>query len=121
MANAVSKIALSGSTAGKGILLAATATPGTSIHVTGAVSTVIDEIWLYAINMHTADVLVTIEFGGVTSPGFVIAQTVPFKSGLYLLVPGLPLVETGGALTVAGFAGTTNVVSIFGFVNKITP
>ncbi len=121
MANAISKIPFSASTSGKGILIVATSTAGTNIHVTGSTATIIDEMWMWFQNSHTADVLLTVEFGGVTSPGFTIIQTIPFKSGLVLVVPGLPMVQTGGALTIAAFAGTTNVISAFGFVNRISP
>lgn len=123
MANAVSKVKLSASTKGLGILVAATATPGTALHVTGnAGATVEDEVWLWLNNSHTADILVTIEFGGVTSPGNVITVTVPFNQGLMLAIPGFPLIDgAAGALTVAAFAAVANKVSAFGFVNRITP
>lgn len=122
MANSVSKIPFSGSTQGQAIKVAATATPGTTIHTTGTSGTVIDEIWLYAFNSNTSDVLLTIEFGGATAPDQNIVATIPFKQGLYLIVPGLPLLGSGTvALTVKAFAGTTNVVTISGFVNRITP
>ena len=122
MANAVSKIALSGSTQGQGVKIVATATAGTTIHTTGTSATVIDEVWLYLWNAHTADVVTTIEFGGATAPDQNIVLTVPFKSGLLLAVPGLPLLGSGSvALTVKAFAATTNVVIALGYVNRITP
>lgn len=122
MANAVSKIPFSGSTQGQAIKIAATSTPGTTIHTTGTSATVIDEVWLWLFNAHTADVQVTIEFGGATAPDQNIVLTVPFKSGLVLAVPGLPLLGSGAAsLTVKAFAGTTNVITAIGYVNRITP
>lgn len=121
MANAVTKIPFSASTSGKGILIPQTATPGTPIHVTGNIASIIDEFWLWFINSHTADILVTVEFGGVTSPGNVIVLNVPFNQGLVIAVPGLPMVQGGGALTVAAFAAVANKVAAFGFVNRITP
>ena len=121
MPNAVSKIPLSGSTSGKGIKVVATSTPGTTIHVTGSGSGVIDEMWIYAENQHTSDVVLTLEFGGVTVPDNTIVGKIPFNSGLVLMIPGLPLIETGGALTVGAFAATGNVVTIYGYANKITP
>ena len=122
MANAVAKIPFSGSTQGQAVKVVATATAGTTIHTTGTSATVIDEIWLYAYNAHTADVLLTIEFGGATAPDQNIVLTVPFKSGLVLVVPGLPLLGSGSvALTVKAFAATTNVITLCGYVNRITP
>lgn len=123
MANAVQKIKLSASTKGLGILIVATATPGTPVHVTGNVgATVEDEVWLWLQNSHTVDVLATIEFGGVTSPGNTIAVNVPFNQGLMLVIAGFPLIDgAAGALTVGVFAAVANKIAAFGFVNRITP
>ena len=122
MANAVSKIPFSASTQGQGIKVAATTSPGTLIHTTGVSGTIIDEVWLYAFNSHTADVVLTVEFGGATAPDQNIILTIPFKQGLVIVVPGLPLLGSGTvALTVKAFAATTNVITISGFVNRITP
>lgn len=110
------KRALSGSTNGRGILVAATATPGTAIHTAVTGSTDYDELWLYAINNHSSSLVLTIEFGGVTSPNDLITSSIPSKSGLYLVVPGLVL-QNG--LLVKAFAGTTNLVSVHGWVNRI--
>ena len=122
MANAVAKIQFSASTQGRGIKIVATVTAGTTIHTTGTSATIIDEVWLSLYNGHTADVQVTIEFGGVTVPDDIIVLTVPFKAGLVLAVPGLPLLGSGAvSLTVAAFAGTANVITARGYVNRITP
>ena len=122
MANAVSKIPFSASTQGQGIKVAATATAGTLIHTTGTSATTIDEVWLRFYNAHTADVVVTIEFGGATAPDQNIKLTVPFQSGLVWAVDGLPLLGSGSvALTVKVFAATTNVIIAYGFVNRIQP
>lgn len=117
---ALTKVLLSGSTGGKGIKVAATATAGTTIHATGISATIIDEVWLYAYNDDTVAITLTIEFGGVTDPDDTIVLSVPPASGLTLVVPGLTLVGTGAAArTVAAFAGTANKVVIHGFVNRI--
>ena len=63
-----SKELLSGSTNGKGILVAATATAGTLIHTAVSGSTDLDEIWLYAVNSSDADVKLTLEWGEATDP-----------------------------------------------------
>jgi hypothetical protein len=113
---------LSGSTNGRGILVAATGTPGTTIHATGTSATIEDEIWLYASNTDTTDRKLTIEYGGTSSPNDLIELTIKAESGLTLVVPGLILAGTGvAANTIRAFAATTNVINIFGYVNRITP
>lgn len=115
-----SKQFLSGSTNGRGILVAATSTPGTTIHATGTSASIIDELWLYAHNTSASGVKLTIELGG-TGTADLIEYTVAAESGLYLIAPGLILRGTGSAATtVAAFAATTNVINIFGYVNRIT-
>ena len=109
-----SKVVLSGSTSGADILVAATATAGTLIHTAHA--TALDEIWLFAQNNTTADVVLTIEFGGTTSPKDLVIQTIPTMSGLVNVIPGICLT---GSLVVRAFAATTNVISLAGFVNRI--
>jgi hypothetical protein len=117
-----SKQLLSGSTGGRLIEVAATSTPGTTIHATGTSATVIDEIWLYAVNSSGTDDKLTIEFGGTTANDDLIEFTVKAESGLYLIVPGLVLTGDGSsARTITAFAATTNVINIGGFVNRITP
>jgi len=110
---------LSNSTDGKGILVVATATAGTTIH-TGPTNTAhFHEVWLYAVNSSATAVKLTIEWGEATAPNGNIEFTVPAESGLYLLVPGLPLQGNATALVVKAFAATASVVVIHGFVNEI--
>jgi hypothetical protein len=115
-----SKLVLSGSTDGKLIKVVPTATAGTTIHTGSATATTFDEVWLYAQNNHSADVLLTVEFGGVASPDDLIQVTVPFESGLYLVVAGLPIKGNATPLVIKAFAATANVISIGGYVNRIT-
>ena len=115
------KTLLSGSTQGKAIKVAATATTGTTIHATGTSSSVIDEVWLDAFNSSTGPVSLTVEYGGTTAPDQNIVLSVPAQSGLTLVVPGLILTGTGAAAnTVSAFAGTANVITISGYVNRIS-
>jgi hypothetical protein len=111
---------LSGSTDGKAIKVAATATPGTTIHTASSTSTTLDEIWIYAQNTDTTDRKLTIEWGGVASPDDLIEFTVKAENGLYLIVPGLILKGNATPLVVRAFAATTNVITITGYVNRIT-
>jgi hypothetical protein len=112
-----SKVLLSGSTDGKAIKVAATATAGTTIHTAGSGTSNRDEIWLYAVNSSTSSVKLTIEWGEATAPDGNIEQTIAAESGLYLVVPGLLLQNS---LVVKAFAATANVICIHGFVNRIT-
>lgn len=110
-------VLLSGSTNGKGILVAATATLGTTIHTAIAGTSNIDEITLYAVNTSTSAVKLTIEWGEATAPNGNIEYTVPAEDGLYLIIPGLKLQNS---LVVTAFAGTTNVIVLHGWVNRYT-
>jgi hypothetical protein len=115
------KLNLSGSTGGRPILVAATATAGTLIHATGTSSSTIDEIWIYASNTDTTDRKLTIEYGGVTSPNDLIELVIPSESGLVLVIPGLLLNGDGSAArNVRAFAATANVINISGYVNRIS-
>ena len=114
-----SKSILSGSTDGKQIKVAATATAGTLIH-TGPTNTAhLHEVWLYAVNTDTTDRKLTIEWGAAASPDDLIEYTVKAENGLYLIVPGLLIKGNASALTVRAFAATTNVICISGYVNVI--
>ena len=118
MATFTKKI-LSGSTDGKMIAVAQTATTGTLIH-TGSTSTAVtQEIWLYACNTDTTARKITIEYGG-TNTADLIELTVPAESGLTLVAPGLPLKGNTTALNIRCFAATANVVNIAGYVNEIS-
>lgn len=112
-----SKVLLSGSTNGRGIKVATTATPGTLIHTAVTGTADMDEVWLYCYNSHTSPVLLTIEFGGVTAPDDHIKVAVPAQQGLLLVAPGLVI---NNSLAIRAFAGTANVLVITGFVNRIT-
>jgi hypothetical protein len=110
---AYSKILLSGSTNGQPILVVGTSSgTATTIHTNSAG---IDEIWLYAYNGSGSSVVLTLCFGG-TSTNNLISQSITSQSGLYLVCPGLIL---NGSLAVKAYAGTTNVITLAGFVNNI--
>jgi hypothetical protein len=118
---AFSKLVLSGSTDGRAIKVAATATPGTTIHTGSSTATTIDEIWLYATNTDTTARKLTIEWGGVSSPDDLIELTIPAESGLTLVAPGLLIKGNAStALVVKAFCATADVVTIHGYVNRIS-
>lgn len=112
-----SKVLLSGSTNGKQIKVAATATAGTTIHTATSGSTNLDEIWLYAVNSSSGGVKLTIEWGQADAPDGNIEVTVPAEDGYMLVAPGLLLQNS---LVVKAFAATANVILINGYVNRIT-
>ena len=115
----VEKLALSGSTNGKRIKVAATATPGTLIHTATASATdTFDEVWLNVYNSDTAPVEITFEWGEATAPDGNVKQTIPAKSGLTQVIPGDVLQNS---LVVRAFAGTTNVLTVGGYVHRLSP
>ena len=106
---------------GTGIALAIDSGTFTTIHATPTTTTTLDEVWLYAVNSHSADLKVTIRFGGIEEPEDYIETTVTAESGLVLLVPGLIL--QGMASTgqiILGAAETGDEVAVYGYVNRIT-
>ena len=115
------KVLLSESTQGQPITVVATASAGTTIHKTGTSASVLDEIWLYANNTSTSPVLLTVQFGGTSSPQHAKPITLAPQSGDVLIVAGLPLRGNGAAeLNVAAFAATASVITISGYVNRIS-
>lgn len=110
---------LSGGADGVPIKVVATSTPGTAVHTATSETAdgSYDAVWLWAYNSHTADVQLTIEFGGTTDPTNHIVKTIPADQGLWLIVPGLILQNSK---TVAAFAAVANVVVVSGYVNRIT-
>ncbi len=110
-----SKQKLSGGTDGRNVLVAATGTPGTTIHTAHA--TALDEIWLWATNTDATARKLTIEYGGTTTPNDLIEITIPPESGPVLVIPGWLL---SNSCLVKAFAASANVIVINGFVNRIT-
>jgi hypothetical protein len=113
-----SRVLLSGSTNGKPIKVAATATPGTTIHTAIAGTAAFDEVYLWVTNTDTNPITLTIEWGGTTDPDQLICKTVtiPASSGPTILIPGLNL-QNG--LVIGAFASVANKLLISGYVNRI--
>jgi hypothetical protein len=97
-------------------LVAATSSPGTDIHTATSSTTDCDVISLYAYNSSASAVTLTIQWGGTTSPNDDVKLSIPATSGLTLVVPDLVL---RNALVIEAYAGTANVVTIHGFVNRV--
>lgn len=103
---------------GRPIPVAAIVTPGTLIHTAVAGPAYFDEVYLYATNVSALAVPLTIEFGGVLVGDQVAhSYTIPANSPPILLIDGLTI---NGGLLVRAFAGTTNVINISGYVNRIS-
>ena len=116
MATTVSRIPLSGSTHGRGIKVAATASTGTTIHTATSSTSDCDVVTLYAYNSSASAVNLTIQWGGTSTPDDDIKLSIPATSGLTLVVPDMVL---RNSLVVAAYAGTTNVITLHGFVNRV--
>lgn len=104
-----------GSGDGRPTKIVATASAGTTIHTAHATDK--DEVWIWASNTDSAERTLTIQFGGTTSPDDSLVVTIP-AGDMALVVPGIPI---SGAKVIRGFASTANVITVFGYVNRITP
>lgn len=113
----MSKVVLTGGANGLALKVNATSTAGDIVHTAIAGTSDIDEIWLYAVNISTSAVKLTLEWGTATVDEGNIEQTIPAESGLSLIIPGLILNNTK---IIKAFAGTADVILIFGYVNRIT-
>ena len=111
------KVALTGAANGLPIKVVATASAGTTIHTAIAGTSSFDEIWLWATNTTASDILMTMQWGGTTSPDDDILYTVTARDGLKAIAPGLILQNS---LVVKVYAAASNVIQIYGFVNRIT-
>tara|TARA_R100000353_G_scaffold35263_1_gene28049 strand:+ start:2346 stop:2729 length:384 start_codon:yes stop_codon:yes gene_type:complete len=98
---------------------------GSFIHDTSNDETKQDELWLWATNIHTSDVQVTLHVGYLNSGSAAATEqmivTLPSKSGWTLILQGIPLRSSGSTpRRVAAIAGTANVVNVVGYVNRIS-
>ncbi len=120
MSNAeYSRQLLSGSTNGRPIAVAATSSPGTTIHTATNTANAFDEAYLWATNTDTVDRTLSIQWGGTGTSDYVCKDIViPANSGPTLVVAGEVL---NGGLVVKAYASVTNVINLSGYVNRITP
>ena len=115
-----SKIILSGSTDGQGIVISATTPTGTILHtaITGQTDAY-DEVWLYAYSAATIAQSLTLMVGVTTATGSRLTHTIPADdlNGLVLIYPGLPIKN---AKVIKGSATTAAAFNMFGFANRFT-
>ena len=119
MAAVFTRELLSGSTSGKPIPVAATATPGTLIHTAVSGATSYDEVYIWASNVTAVAATLTVEWGGVTDPGSHMVK------GYVLAANSLPTaISVGqvlnGASVVRAFSATASAINVTGYVNRIT-
>lgn len=118
--SAITKLKLSGSTDGKPIAVAATASAGTTIHTTAALAATVgfDEIWLWAWSTEASTARVLhLEWGQTGVAAQEIIVSIPASSGLVLVSPGLILTNS---LVIKAWASVASVVNIVGFANTMT-
>lgn len=113
-----SRVLLSGSTDGKPIVVAATATPGTTLHTAVSGTTAFDEVYAWVSNVTGSAATITVEWGSTTDPGGHIckAYSVPANS------PPIPLITgqtVNNGAVVKAFSGTASALNITGHVNRI--
>jgi hypothetical protein len=112
------KEALSGSTHGRGIKIAATSSPGDTVHTasSGTTSAGEDVITLWAYNSDSSSHVLTLQWGGTTSPDDDVKVTIPAQSGLTLVAADLIL---RNSLIVKAYADSTNKITVHGSANRI--
>jgi hypothetical protein len=112
------KIKLSADSTGSGVWLDFSAS-AINVHTTSTSSTVLDEVWLYFSNNGLSSATCSMEIGGTNTIRF----TVPSYSGMFLALPGILMSGTGTAGTVltATNDSSSGGVTVYGYVNRITP
>jgi hypothetical protein len=108
---------LSGATNGRGILVAATSSTGTTIHTATSTSGELERVTLYAYNADTTDRKLTIELGGTTDPKDTVEITVSAEAGMVKVVENVVL---NGGVLITAFCPTTNVIAITGHVVRMS-
>jgi hypothetical protein len=116
----LTKKLLSGSTNGKPIKVAASATPGTNIHTCAAGVGQIEFVTLYVDNDDAStDRTLTLEIGGTTDPDNLLKVFVPKRGsdgdGRRCILKNQPL-QNG--LSIAAFCDSANKLKITGHVTQ---
>ena len=103
-----------GTTNGNMVPITVIVTAGNNLHTALAGTDHIDEVYVYACNIHTADVVLTMEIDGAGAPNQ-MTYTVPNADGFHLVLPGIRLEDAG---TVAAFASVADVINCIVIVNR---
>jgi hypothetical protein len=111
----ISKQLLSGSTNGMPISLTTDSTSSAvTIHTAVSGTTDIDEVWIWATNIHTGSITLTLEVGTTDEDQHIRAVINPDET--VLVCPGLAIQN---AKVIKGFSTTANKCNVFGYVNRM--
>ena len=91
-------------------------TTTTNIHTTLTSNQIYDEVWLYASNTGSTNVVLTVTWAGTSS----MVMTIPASSGLTLVSPGLLIAGTGSATSSVSAVKDTGTAYVFGYVIRTT-
>lgn len=105
-------------TNGRPIAIAATGSPGTTLHTATNTSGEVDQVSVYVTNVDSVVREVTLELGG-TSTSDTLKVTIPAKTGHVLVLDGARY--TGGVVIRAYCAGAANVVNATVIVDRDAP
>lgn len=119
MALSIAPSILSGSTNGRPIPVAATASPGTLIHTATSATGALDQIDLDVTNVTGTAATITVEWGGTTDPADHLVKN--YSIPAYSKVPLASGLRLGGGVVVRAFSGTASALNITGSVATITP
>ena len=107
---------LSGSTDGLPIKVTGT-NAGGAVTVHTADASANDEVWLWAQNLDGTDRLLTLGYADLTDPDdLLLEETISAQSGLFIVVPGIPITNS---LVLKAFAAAAGVIMLSGHVNRI--
>ncbi len=121
MAPTITKAPLSSSSHGLGIKVS-TAAPldgsDTAVHTAtaGTIDTNCDYVTIYAANLDTSAIELSLGIGGTTDPDNTIKLTIPYKAGLTLVILDLPL---RNSQTIVASAATVNKLVLYGHVKQV--
>ena len=119
MANqgSIEPLVLSGSTDGRPIAVAATSSPGTTIHTATSTSTERDYIDIYAANVDGSARTLTLQWGGTSTADQIGPVSLAANSGDTLIVVNKPLQNS---LVVKAYGDSASKVNITGNVRRVT-
>lgn len=117
----VTRIPISGSSFGEAVLVSTTATTGVIVHQasTGATNTM-DEVWLTGCNSASATHVVYLAVAGSTVPMAMPVDPLTSNSPVRVLAGDLIKSSTLAAKTILAYGTTSNVIALYGYVNRIS-
>tara|TARA_R110000824_G_scaffold82838_6_gene207726 strand:- start:3946 stop:4299 length:354 start_codon:yes stop_codon:yes gene_type:complete len=111
----ISKQLLGGSTNGMPISLTTAVTSGAvTIHTAVSGTTDIDEVWIWATNIHTGSITLTLEVGTADEDQHI--KAVINANETVLVCPGIAL--QNGKI-IKGFASVADKCNVFGYANRM--